>query len=300
MECVNLLFLILLSSSLSHTVRAAEKTLDMAPDAVDDVFSGCRERMLKAVTEADGLLQKELQTTEKFAEMWKNTKTCNKQIQGLTSFHLNALESYANCKTDIRKTFNDKVYASGNNATTYKNEFSFKSLHFLLTDAMKHLNGGKTHMQVFYGTGNEYKATTGKEVRFGKFILSESKRSAQEEKVSSDGGGTLFIITSGSVVNVENYTCSSEEMELLISPTEVFTVENIQTASKDDTDFKIITLNHSRFLSNHDCYLFDGISEATTPSSRDRTQAPGGSSSSLLSSMVLAWMASILSSYYCT
>uniref|UniRef100_A0A3B1JL89 NAD(P)(+)--arginine ADP-ribosyltransferase n=1 Tax=Astyanax mexicanus TaxID=7994 RepID=A0A3B1JL89_ASTMX len=148
MECVNLLFLILLSSSLSHTVRAVEKTLDMAPDAVDDVFSGCRERMLKAVTEADGLLQKELQTTEKFAEMWKNTKTCNKQIQGLTSFHLNALESYANSKDDIRKTFNDKVYASGNNATTYKNEFSFKSLHFLLTDAMKHLNGGKTHMQV--------------------------------------------------------------------------------------------------------------------------------------------------------
>ncbi|XP_072525956.1 GPI-linked NAD(P)(+)--arginine ADP-ribosyltransferase 1-like isoform X2 [Salminus brasiliensis] len=285
MECVNLLLLILLSR-LSHAVRAEEKTLDMAPNAVDDDFSGCRDRMLQAVTEPGGLLQKELRARRDFAEMWNNSQTCKKQIPGLTPHHLTALQTYGNSKTQFRKTFNHNIHTSGSNSTTYKNQFTFKSLHFLLTDTMRHLNAGETCRLVYYGTSNRYTAETGMDIRFGKLIRSANEESLEKEKVEAGGEGTLFHITSCSVVNVENYTCSSEEIEQLISPTEVFRVENVRPVSNEDGDYNIITLTHSRFLSSHHCYLFD--------------RAPGGSSSPALSSTVLALAVCILSVYYCT
>ncbi|KAL7855766.1 hypothetical protein AOLI_G00193700 [Acnodon oligacanthus] len=288
MECWSVNpFLLILLAGLLHTVTAGETMLDMAPDAVDDTFSECRDKMMQKVTAPGDLLQKELEASKDFADMWRSHGgTCEKQIYGGRAHHLAVLQVYGNSGDQFRKMFNRLIQTKGSNATTYNDEFPFKSLHFLLTDALRLLNPGKTCYTVYFGTGKQYTSEIGKEVRFGKFIGASIHESLEIEHIVTAEKGTLFNISSCSVVNVENYTCTSEELEQLISPTEVFRVQNIKATSIDDVDYKIITLTHSGFLSNHDCYLFP--------------RTPGGSSSPLLSSMVLALMASLLSLYYCT
>ncbi|XP_036438901.1 erythroblast NAD(P)(+)--arginine ADP-ribosyltransferase-like [Colossoma macropomum] len=288
MECWSVNpFLLILLTGLIHTVTAEKRMLDMAPDAVDDTFSECRDKMMQKVTAQGGLLQKELKANKDFADMWRgHGGTCEKQIYRGRAHHLAALQAYGNSGVHFRKTFNRLIQTKGSNATTYNDEFPFKSLHFLLTDALQLLNYSKTCSTVYFGTNNQYTAEIGKEVRFGRFIGASIRESLEIEQIITADEGTLFNIMSCSVVNVENFTCTSEEIERLISPTEVFRVQSIETASTDDVDYKIITLTHSGFLSNHDCYLFQ--------------RPPHGSSSPLLSSMVLALMASFLSLYYRT
>ncbi|KAL6466759.1 hypothetical protein MHYP_G00245630 [Metynnis hypsauchen] len=303
MECWSVNpFLLILLTGLLHTVTAVERMLDMAPDAVDDTFSECRDQMMQKVTAPDGLLQKELDASKDFADMWRShSGTCQKQIYGGRAHHLAALQAYGNSEDRFRKMFNKLVQTKGSNATTYSNEFPFKSLHFLLTDALRLLNPDKTCYTVYFGTKKQYTAENGTEVRFGRFIGASASNSTEIEQIIIEEKGTLFNIMSCSVVNVENYTCTSEEIEKLISPNEVFRVQNIKAASTDEVNYEIITLKHSRFLRNHDCYLFPSSPTPlpTAPDTLSNTP-PGGSSSPLLSSMVLALMASFLSLYYCT
>ncbi|KAG9259994.1 T-cell ecto-ADP-ribosyltransferase 1 [Astyanax mexicanus] len=265
------LFLLMLLPLLLLTVRAEQKTLDMSANAVDDVFSGCRDRMLRAVTEPGGVLEREIRVRGDFSEMWRvSGRTCEKQIHGGTQHHLSALHSYGNSGVNFRKKFNRMVQTNGTNATTYS-QFPYKSLHFLLTDAMRLLNDRNASCRhVYFGTNLRYSAQTGKEIRFGRFLHPRTQKSSEIEAAGSgEGEGTLFDITSCSVVNVEDYTCFSDEVEQLISPTEVFTVENVQPVKSDDGDYRTITLSHSRFLSNHDCYLFH-----SSDSSPDGSSAP--------------------------
>ncbi|XP_053346892.1 ecto-ADP-ribosyltransferase 4-like isoform X3 [Clarias gariepinus] len=247
-----LVFILVTVFSLS--VRAEVKNLDMASNAVDDAFSQCRDKMLKAVTEPDGLLQKELNASKEFKDLWsKHSGVCNKNIPGGTFYHIDALQAYANSDSKFRKTFNDLVYSKG---STYKETFPFKSLHFLLTDSLRLLNRSNLCKTVFYATSNSYTARIGNEVRFGKFIKAIITLSSETEVVELEGGGTLFNITSCSVVNVEENTCKSEEVQCLISPTEVFKVQKVRDVKTEDATYKEITLTHLRFLSKHTCSFF--------------------------------------------
>ncbi|KAL7841489.1 hypothetical protein SRHO_G00251800 [Serrasalmus rhombeus] len=275
------LFLLMFLPVLIHNVTAEKRILDMAPNAVDDTFSECRDKMIQTITEPGGLLQKELKARKDFADMWRSHGgTCEKQIYGATPHHLAALQAYGNSGVQFRKTFNRLVQTKGSNATTYNDDFPFKSLHFLLTDALRLLNPGKACYTVYFGTSNLYTAETGKEVRFGRFLHPRVQQSLEIEAAESEGKGTLFNISSCSVVNVENYTCTSEEIEQLISPTEVFRVKSISRVSTDEADYNIITLTHSGFLSNHDCYY--------------STSSPSGSPAPLLTCKILALVSLIL------
>ncbi|KAK3507532.1 hypothetical protein QTP70_028184 [Hemibagrus guttatus] len=142
-------FLFFLIALLSLNVKVEGKMLDLAPDAVDDDFSDCRDKMLEVVT--DNLLQKELTAEEQFNKIWsQHSKRCTKKIPGGTSLHTDALQAYGNAKVDFRKKFNNLVYSKGNNMT-YRDEFNFKSLHFLLTDSLRLLKP-KNCTTVYYGT----------------------------------------------------------------------------------------------------------------------------------------------------
>ncbi|MCJ8750110.1 hypothetical protein PDJAM_G00258870 [Pangasius djambal] len=228
----------------------------MAPDAVDDDFSQCRDKMLKAVTGPDGLLQKELSTDKEFKELWNEySQGCNKNIPGGTPYHTEALQVYGNSNSNFRQKFNKLVYSKGRNSMTYRDEFPLKSLHFLLTDSLRLMSRSNTCKTVFYTTSKMYTADTGTEVRFGKFLRAKTSLSSAIEDLDSNSD-TLFNITSCSVVNVEENTCISEELQCFISPAEVFTVQNIRDRSIEDDTYKEITLTHSRFLHNHNCSFF--------------------------------------------
>ncbi|KAI4905814.1 hypothetical protein NFI96_017019, partial [Prochilodus magdalenae] len=257
MECRGgMPLLLMLLAGTVWTVSAEQRTLDMAPNAVDDIFSGCRDRMIQNVTAPGGLLEKELEANQVFTKMWNHSGTCGKQIYGAIPQHLAALQAYGNSAAKFRKTFNGMVQTKGSNSTTYLEEFPFKSLHFLLTDALLLLNPGNTCNNMYFGTSNLYTTEPGKEVRFGRFISGSMYESLEIEKFAEADGGTLFNLYSCSLVNVEKATCKSEEVEQLILPNEVFTVQSVKTAWSEDVEYTEITLTHSRFQSNHDCYLF--------------------------------------------
>ncbi|XP_047671825.1 T-cell ecto-ADP-ribosyltransferase 1 isoform X2 [Tachysurus fulvidraco] len=260
LECEGVsVFLLLVLSALQHIVKAEVKMLDMAPDAVDDDFFECRDKMLKVVT--DRLLQKELDSEKEFKDLWsKYNGTCKKNITGGTSLHTDALQAYRNSKDKFRTNFNKLVYSIGTNSTTYR-DFRFKSLHFLLSDSLRLLNPTNTCSTVYYGTDKKYTAVLGTEVRFGMFLNPRNSKSEAIEDVISDEG-SLFIINSCSVVDVEQKLCYCEDLQYLLSPAEVFTVQKIENGP----EYKEITLDHSDFLNNHHCSFFQSNAADLQPS----------------------------------
>ncbi len=106
---------------------------------------------------------------------------------------------------------------------------------------------------MYSGTEEEYITKIREKVHIGFFAAKLLYTDATEDTSSSDNIGTVFNITSCSVIRLEDYGCLSEEIDLLISPTEVFTVTGIRRVSNSNDDFKEIALTHSHFNSYSNC-----------------------------------------------
>eukprot|EP00063_Salmo_salar_P076058 XP_014050893.1 PREDICTED: T-cell ecto-ADP-ribosyltransferase 2-like isoform X1 [Salmo salar] len=271
------IFILILFAALSHRVTQA-KVMDMVPNAVDDQYTHCRVQMLKKVVEG-GLLEEELKGSIEYSSAW-GAKQCTKLIPGGVKQHTAALVAYGHGGNVFRKIFNNAVETQGGNVNVYNREFRFKSLHFLLMDAMRLLKTEKCQT-VFRGTNQEYEAEVGSEVRFGRFTSTRAKRSNSEEDVSDNG--ILFNITSCTVVNMDEYSCFSESIDQLISPAEVFRVAEVKNVRNTDHKHREIVLTSSRthsIDSIRDCYLFPRSPTSTSPPSI----TPKGSSTQWLGS----------------
>nr|XP_055051426.1 GPI-linked NAD(P)(+)--arginine ADP-ribosyltransferase 1-like [Misgurnus anguillicaudatus] len=227
----------------------------MFPEVVD--YKTCRDEMLQRVIKPGGLLQRELNNNIDFRSMWKANATCEMKIPGGTQEHMAALKSYADANRKFHKSFNTQLYNKGTNITMYRDQFSFKSLHFLLTDGMQLLR--KENMpcrNVYSGTEKKYNIAVKDLIRFGSFFPAHlSFNVAFEDAVDSDG--TIFNITSCTVINLDETWCKSEEIDLLISPNEAFEVEDIRKVGPKDEKMTMVILKPSAFPSSFDCsYLF--------------------------------------------
>nr|XP_029529421.1 T-cell ecto-ADP-ribosyltransferase 1-like [Oncorhynchus nerka]XP_029529422.1 T-cell ecto-ADP-ribosyltransferase 1-like [Oncorhynchus nerka] len=270
-------FILILVAALSHRVTQA-KVMDMVPNAVDDQYTLCREQMLKKVVEG-GLLEEELKNSKKYSDAW-GAKQCTKLIPGGVKQHTDALVAYGHGGNEFRKMFNQAVETQGGNVTVYNGNFQFKSLHFLLMDAMRLLKT-ENCQTVFRGSSKDYEAQVGSEVRFGRFTSTKAKHSDAEESASDNG--ILFNITSCTVVNVDDYTCFSDSIDQLISPAEVFRVAEVKNVRNEDYEYREIVLTSSRthsIDSIRDCYLFPRSPTTTSPPSI----TPKGSSTQWLGS----------------
>ncbi len=230
-------------------VQITEEAIQMGmfPEAADYSFQNCRKEMLQMVTKSGGLLQTELNNNPKFKTMWKDNANCSKTIPGGTLKHMAALKNYAEAGSEFHGKFTKLVQTSRG-----RDEFPFKSLFFLLADAMQ-LTREKKCRTVYSGTEEEYITKIGEKVRIRFFPAKLLYTDATEDTSYSDNTGTVFNITSCSVIRLEDYGCFSEEIDLLISPTEVFTVTGIRTVSNSNDDFKEIALTHSHFNSSSNC-----------------------------------------------
>lgn len=224
--------------------------MDMAPDAFDDLYKGCREEAMEKFIHSD-LLKEELEHTEAFKKAWIGSK-CPKTIPSGIKEHTAALSAYANGDVDFKNAFDDAVMTVGNNVSTYKKDFYFKSLHFLLMDALNLLKP-KTCKNVYSVTEKENKVQNGSNVRFGKFTTGHLTYSSLKKETDLDGM-TVFIISSCFFVNLEDNACIKDEA--LISPAEVFTVEEVKKVNEEDSEYTEIVLKHSEILSEHNCYIF--------------------------------------------
>uniref|UniRef100_A0A3Q4AVN7 NAD(P)(+)--arginine ADP-ribosyltransferase n=1 Tax=Mola mola TaxID=94237 RepID=A0A3Q4AVN7_MOLML len=110
------------------------KLLDMAPHAVDDLYTGCREQALKKFINPS-TLGKELNRSKGFQKAW-DTQVYQKLIPGKMKEHYSALNAYFHGDEQFIDTFNHEVETLGETYSTYEKEFHFKSFHFLLVDSM--------------------------------------------------------------------------------------------------------------------------------------------------------------------
>lgn len=239
---------------------AAEMPLDMAPDAVDDMYEGCAKDALNKFVLSD-LLTEELNNSEVFREAWHDSQTsaCTKVIPGGVKEHTMALQTFVTNDDPFRTTLNNAVYAFGTNTTTYEDSFSFKSLHFLLMDSIRLLNPA-TCKTVYAFSDPKCSAQQGSSVRLGRFYSAYSNLDILKERDLD--GEVILGITTCFFADLGDNICHDDDPITLLSPTEEFTVEDVKTVVEDDdVSYPMIILKHSQLKSMHNCYMFSRSSD---------------------------------------
>ncbi|XP_077427966.1 T-cell ecto-ADP-ribosyltransferase 2 [Vanacampus margaritifer] len=222
---------------------SAIKRLDMAPNAVDNLYENCRKDTMEKLIRSD-VLQQELNQDVGFHAAWSDK--CSTLLPGGAKEHTAALLAFANGNQAFKKAFNDAVETMGFNTSTYEDHFHYKSLHFLLMDAMN-LVKPKTCQNVYRVSETDYRVDKDARVRFGRFTTVQSDVSMKEDVE----GGVYFNITTCFFVNLEGFCGLTEDIAIL-SPTEEFMVEDVRPGGNGD--YTEIILKHSKLKATHDCY----------------------------------------------
>ncbi|KAM3624532.1 uncharacterized protein V6R79_024722 [Siganus canaliculatus] len=246
----NLHLIAIILITLCHKVTEGKgKLLDMAPDAVDDMYDGCHEQAVDKFI-VSGLLEQEMDKNAAFHEAQSSANQCLKWKLGKTKNHTTALMTYTEADETFRRTFNGAVETMGVNVSTYKNQFHFKSLHFLLMDSMTY---SPNNCKTFYAFPEEtYTAEKGSKVRLGRFLQVYPDIT---EFMTDLADANLLKITS--CFFVELSPCNDDNSALL-SPAEVFTVEDVsqKTDHNIEATYTEINLKHSAINSTHNCFMF--------------------------------------------
>lgn len=231
------------------------KLLDMAPDAVDDLYKGCREAALDKFVHS-GLLKQELEQNEDFKKAWTSENRCTKQIPGGTSEHRSALSAYSNDNQVFKKIFDSAVKTKGGNLSIYEEQFKFKALHFLLMDSITLMK--PTKCKTMFAIRDELPAKKNSTVRFGQFNVFHS---SFDELQGLEDLADMYVLNVTSCFFVD---CSVDHTTL-ISPAESFTVEEItEKIDRNDDTYTEVILKHANLDSRHNCYSFSRSSAAAS------------------------------------
>ncbi|XP_056341808.1 erythroblast NAD(P)(+)--arginine ADP-ribosyltransferase-like isoform X2 [Oenanthe melanoleuca] len=208
------------------TMAIMEKPLDMALDSFDDQYRGCRSAMMEKLP---ALNHSEFQKNPLFAKVWPKAVHLWK-VQGSPQYPLSssdqAIALMAYTMNDLYQQFNNNVSVAGRSPQTYRDNFHFKTLHFLLTDALATLRvdqGQKCHC-VFRGVDDyKFKANVGDTVRFGRFASSSLCRGVAKYF----GSTTEFVVRTCHGADIKNFSNFEHEKEVLIPPFEKFKVTKV-------------------------------------------------------------------------
>lgn len=243
-----LLLALSLFTALYHKVTA--EALDMAPGAVVNTYSECREKAWEKFI-VSGLLTQELNRSVEFQKAWTKGETCLKLIPGGTKEHTSALKAYVDGSAKFKGSVDNAIKTLGVNVSTYETLFHFKSLHFLLMDSI--LLQPKTCNNFYVIPEGNYNIKNGSKVRFGTFMKVSPPSELEHE---SELDGTLvFNITSCFFAHLGANICHDGDVAL-ISPAEVFMVEGINKIRQDDTTYTDIVLKHAEMKTLDSCDFF--------------------------------------------
>ncbi|NXR95434.1 NRT2 ribosyltransferase, partial [Hypocryptadius cinnamomeus] len=213
------------------TVAIKVVTLDMAWDSFDDQYRGCSHAMATALP---ALYNFEYQMNPHFAWGWFHAdaewRKRGSPVSPLTS-PWQAVAVMAYTMKYLYKDFNAAVRVAGRSHQEYRNNFHFKTLHFLLTDALmtlRHAQNGQCR-HVFRGVREvHFKARRGQRVRFGQFTsTSLSKDIAQKY-----GTDTIFEVHTCHGVDIQAFSYDPSNREVLIPPFETFKVTKVTQNGK--------------------------------------------------------------------
>ncbi|NXA71991.1 NARE ribosyltransferase, partial [Thryothorus ludovicianus] len=227
--------------------------LDMAPDSFDDKYRDC---VLAMTEELPALNRSEFQQNPHFAEIWVKA-AAEWQSHGAPESSLSPPKAIAvtALTMGLYSIFNEKVRAAGSSRQEYQDNFHYKTLHFLLTQAVVTLreNQGRQCHDVYWGVpGVHFTAVVGQKVRFGYFALMPlSKKVAQ-----GYGTDTMFQVHTCHGVNIEDFSYSLKNREVLIPPFETFKVIGVTREGEKPR----IRLNYTEIYSNYSCEWLEGDS----------------------------------------
>lgn len=236
--------------ALSCKVKTTErqKLLEVAPDVVDYMYDGCRDQAMEKFIHSD-LLTQELSRSKEFQDA--NTQ-CPKMIPKGIKEHTAALWAYDKGGNFI-DAFDRAVATKGGNVSTYEQFFNFKSLHFLLMDAITLLHPDRKECKTLHLI-SDTSVKNGSKVRFEGFAKVHLHYNPYKEDLNDL---VMFNITSCFFANLGSNICKSDDDEVLLSPAEVFTVENVKPKTgPDDTEYTEIVLTRSELDRSHNCVMF--------------------------------------------
>ncbi|XP_037984238.1 NAD(P)(+)--arginine ADP-ribosyltransferase 2-like [Motacilla alba alba] len=244
--------LALLAMAVATTAKEVV-TLDMAQDSFDDQYWDCSPAMTAALP---ALNRSEFQQNPLFAQAWPEA-TAEWQKRGSPLFPLSspaqAIALMAYTMDDLYKEFNEAVRAAGRSSQEYRDNFHFKTLHFLLTQALvtlRNTQGPECHY-VYRGVRwVRFKAEYGDIVRFSQFT-SASQSATAAEKFGND---TLFHVQTCHGVEIQHFSYYPHEKEVLIPPFETFEV--VEVSQEEDQAW--IQLRSTGTFSNYNCEWLRG------------------------------------------
>ncbi|XP_037985900.1 NAD(P)(+)--arginine ADP-ribosyltransferase 2-like [Motacilla alba alba] len=208
------------------TVAIKVVPLDMARDSFDDQYRGCGPAMIAALP---SLYSFEYQKNPRFANGWVKAEAewhkRGSPVSPLAS-QWQAVALLAYTSQHVYMEFNAAVRAAGRSLQEYRNNFHFKMLHFLLTDALvtlRHAQKTKCH-HVFRGVRDiRFQARRGQRVRFGQFTSTSSRK----EVALHFGKDTIFEVHTCHGVDIQQFSMYPGEEEVLIPPFETFEVTKV-------------------------------------------------------------------------
>lgn len=226
------------------TAEKNPQLIEAAPHATVPTYIGCRDEALKKFIQS-GLLQQELNKSANFKEAWTASERCSEVIPGKLKEHSTALAVFQK-GDEFFPDFNKAVKKLSVNATTYEDQFQFKSFYFMLMDLMTKVPPNQCR-NVFIST--ERRVKNGSRVRFESFATAEK----ETRQLSDFEGGVLLNITS--CFYVEANVCNQDTF--ILSPAEVFIVTEVVSKNDDDDgDYTMIVLNHQSVETSQDCSMF--------------------------------------------
>ncbi|XP_059724961.1 NAD(P)(+)--arginine ADP-ribosyltransferase 2-like [Haemorhous mexicanus] len=230
------------------TVAIKVVPLDMAQDSFDDQYRGCAPAIASALP---ALYSFEYQMNPHFAQGWYHADA-EWRKRGSPVFPLvspwQAVAVMAYTMKYLYKEFNAAVRVAGRSHEEYQNNFHFKTLHFLLTDALatlKHAQNKQCH-RVFRGVRDvQFQAQRGQSVRFGQF----TSTSLSKEIAQKYGTDTVFEVYTCHGVDIQAFSYDPRNREVLIPPFETFKVTKVTQNGKKTR----ISLRSTGTFSKHSC-----------------------------------------------
>lgn len=241
-------FLLLILFFQAQATAINLQQIDMSPHVLVHTYVGCRDEALKKFIQS-GLLQQELNKSADFKEVWTTSKGCSKEIPERLKEHSTAIEVFLEATDAFLKNFSNAVEKLSVNAATYEDQFHFKSFYFLLMDLMTQVPQNKCRT-VFMSADEGYSLINGSSVRFRSFV----KASTNTKGLMDLDSSTVLNITSCFFVG--NNVCDNKDDLVILSPAEVFTVEDVKDIKdEDDGDYTMIVLNHQSVDTSQDCSM---------------------------------------------
>ncbi|XP_074415234.1 NAD(P)(+)--arginine ADP-ribosyltransferase 2-like [Zonotrichia albicollis] len=237
---------------LAMTVATADikvVPLDMAHNSFDDQYLNCGAAMTAALP---ALKSSDFRENKKFSQAWEKA-TAEWQKRGSYSSFLTkdqAIALMVYTMNDVFREFNEAVRSAGRSCQEYRYNFHFKTLHFLLTQALQKLKCHNKCLDVSRGVKTQFSVKYGDKVRLSQFTSSSLNKSVAEHY----GTDTMFEVHTCLGAHIEKFSFNQSEKEVLIPPFETFEVTKVTREGKKVQ----IVLRSTGNFSNYNCEWLRG------------------------------------------